>query len=181
MKWRINPTGARGVARPSPKLFAAWALAALFATALMLVCFPESGVVVAGAQERFAGQWLVEYKPGSEKVQLTLSFREERTDAKGGTHTNSWNTTNDIEPAKLQGLTREQAFSPGGANVRFQLRREAGTFNCEGWFRNGKAPAISTRPRRRFARAGPTRHRQPDERQMFRSRRPTSVSRWLTS
>jgi len=150
---------------------AAWALLALFALSipsLLLGCVPASRSASAQG-ERFAGQWLVEYKPGSEKVQLTLSFREERTDAKGGRHSNNWNTTNDIETDKLQGLTREQAFSTSGQNVRFQIRREAGTFNCEGWFKDGKGSGHFTfAPDAAFAAA--LRQRgvgSPDERQLF--------------
>jgi len=36
----------------------------------------------------------------------------------------------------LSGLSREQAMS-GGAHVQFQLKRDAGAFNFEGWFKDG--------------------------------------------
>lgn len=48
-----------------------------------------------------------------------------------------WNQTRNVAPESLQGLTREQAFSAAGTHVRFDLRRDAGTFACEGWFRQG--------------------------------------------
>ena len=38
---------------------------------------------------------------------------------------------------QLSGLTREQVMSATGTNVRFQLKRDAGTFNFEGWFKEG--------------------------------------------
>ena len=38
---------------------------------------------------------------------------------------------------RLRGLSQPQIMS-AGSNVQFQLVREAGTFNCEGWFKDGK-------------------------------------------
>ena len=37
---------------------------------------------------------------------------------------------------QLVGLTRDQAMS-SGTNVQFQLKRDAGTFNFVGWFKDG--------------------------------------------
>src|SRR5260370_41064681 len=41
-----------------------------------------------------------------------------------------------IDPGRFSGLSREQAMS-GGTHVQFQLKRDAGTFNFEGWFKEG--------------------------------------------
>src|SRR5262249_48599291 len=76
-------------------------------------------------------QWLIEFRPGQDKVQLTLRY-EQHSDSHWGSHSNSYQ----IAPSELIGLTREQAMS-GGTNVQFQVKRDAGTFNCEGWFKDG--------------------------------------------
>ncbi|MBV9925578.1 MAG: hypothetical protein JOZ96_11220 [Acidobacteria bacterium] len=89
--------------------------------------------------ERFEGQWLVEYRTDDGKTSLTLNYKEVRRAEDGRKHEgfSFWNTTRDVAPESLQGLTREQALSASGTNVRFELRRDAGTFACEGWFRQG--------------------------------------------
>jgi hypothetical protein len=89
--------------------------------------------------ERFEGQWLVEYRTEEGKTSLSLNYREDRRGEDGRRHEgfSFWNTTRNVAPESLQGLTREQALSASGTNVRFELRRDAGTFACEGWFRQG--------------------------------------------
>lgn len=109
---------------------------------LALGCVPASEMVGAGAQESFEGQWLVEYKPDDKgRVQLTLNYREARAKKDGSqgaeSHSN-WNSSFGIDPSKLEGLAREQALSANGATVRFQIRRDAGALDCEGWFRAGQ-------------------------------------------
>jgi DNA-binding transcriptional MerR regulator len=81
------------------------------------------------AQVSFTGQWLVEFRTGEDKVQFSLRY-----ESRNGHDTN--NTGFHIAPDQLRGLTREQAMS-GGTHVQFQLKRDAGTFNCEGWFKDG--------------------------------------------
>ena len=110
MMLRSRRTGAR---ESAPTFTNFRAALSLFALAFLLGC----GAAASGAQgERFAGQWLVEYRPGTDKVNLTLSYREERTDAKGGRHYSNWNNSDNFDPSVLQGLTREQAFSSSGTN-----------------------------------------------------------------
>ncbi|MDX6269425.1 MAG: hypothetical protein QOD28_648 [Acidobacteriota bacterium] len=82
-----------------------------------------------GGAGSYGGQWLVEFKTGEEKVYLTLRYDMENHHS---------NTTRNVAPAELVGLTREQAMSAGGTQVKFQLQRDAGAFQCEGWFKNGK-------------------------------------------
>jgi DNA-binding transcriptional MerR regulator len=83
------------------------------------------------AQGSFTGQWLVEFRTGEDKVQVSLRYESR------GDHGHSYSNTGfRIAPDALQGLTREQAMS-GGTHVQFQLKRDAGAFNCEGWFKDG--------------------------------------------
>jgi hypothetical protein len=83
------------------------------------------------AQSQFSGQWIIEFNsfkthPGL--VQLSLQYETER----GG----RGNHSHLIAREQLQGLSDAQAMSSGGA-VQFQIKRDAGAFNCEGWFRAG--------------------------------------------
>jgi hypothetical protein len=88
-----------------------------------------SGSTQAGAAGSYSGQWLVEYKTGDDRVHLSLRYERENHHS---------NTSREIMAAELAGLTREQAMSANGTQVKFQLQRDAGAFLCEGWFRNGK-------------------------------------------
>ena len=81
-------------------------------------------------QGAITGEWLAEFnRENPIEVQFTILRRT----ARGGNHTSSGG----MALSELHGLTREQAF--GARNdVRFRLVREAGTFECEGSFREGK-------------------------------------------
>lgn len=125
---------------------------------------------VSAQAERFEGQWLVEYRTDEGKTSLTLSYKEERQGTDGRQHRSNWNTTRNVAPDSLRGLTREQALSAAGTNVRFELRRDAGTFVCEGWFRQGNGSGhFNFVPDPGFA-AELTRRGvgTPDTRQLFR-------------
>ncbi len=112
---------------------------ALAALALAGFLTGRLGGAPAHAQSQdFTGQWLVEYRTDEGKTSLTLRHRSTRRDASGGQHISDWNTTRNVSPESLRGLSAEQANSASGANVRFEIRRDAGTFVCEGWFRQGK-------------------------------------------
>ena len=152
----------------------ACALAAVaLLSALLLACVGSRGltdsVSVSAAQERFEGQWLVEYRTDEGKTSLTLRHRESKRDEDGRRHTGEWNTTRNIDPADMRGLTREQALSSAGTNVRFDIRREAGTFACEGWFRQGSGSGHFTFvPDQGFATELSRRGvGSPDSRQLF--------------
>jgi hypothetical protein len=138
MKWQNKRRAAHCVAPLSMAVRVACALA-LFA--LLPACVGARGQAgssaAAPSQERFEGQWLVEYRTSEGKTSLTLRHREGRRGKDGDRHTGDWNTTRNIEPEQLRGLTREQALSSEGTNVHFDIRREAGTFACEGWFKRG--------------------------------------------
>lgn len=166
MEWQNNRPAPR---RPARLVRVYTALAALALSALLTGCLAWAHTPAAGAQERFEGQWLVEFRPDDAKPVLTLSYRESRRDTAGGSHESNWSSSHSVGLEKLQGLSREQAFSAAGTNVRFDLRREAGTFACEGWFRQGKGSGHFTFvPDQGFAsELGRRGLGSPDERQLF--------------
>ena len=104
---------------------------ALGSLALLWACYPLADTTYSNPQQFGTGQWLIEFRPGESK--LHIEMRYERHDAKGD-HTSSHGFT--IDPALLSGLSRDQATSVG-TNVRFQLKRDAGTFTFDGWFKEG--------------------------------------------
>jgi hypothetical protein len=82
------------------------------------------------------GPWTAEVsKEKADKIQLTL--RRQTDKGRSSTMGNSMSFT------ELEGLTREQATSMN-ANVSFRLVREAGTFQFEGNFREGKGSGLWT-------------------------------------
>lgn len=90
----------------------------------------------ARAQQAYSGQWLIDAKPQAEKVHLNLRYR--RSEKKDGSEPDFNNSTSfDIPIAQLSGLTPPQIMSAAGGQVKFQLVRDAGTVDCEGWFKEG--------------------------------------------
>jgi len=84
----------------------------------------------AATQNSLTGEWLVEFnRKNADEVQFTVIRRT----GKGGQH----NSSNGIALGELQGLTREQATG-AKTDVTFRVVREAGTFLCEGTFREGR-------------------------------------------
>jgi len=79
------------------------------------------------------GQWLMDVVYGDDNPQFTLRYRSTRDDAWDGY--NSWSRS--ISLNEVQGITREQMFTPG-QHVAFKLVRDAATFECDGWFANGQ-------------------------------------------
>lgn len=164
MKWQnLRPA----CARAARLAFLTCALAAL---ALAAPLAQQLAPGAAAQAERFEGQWLIEYSTDEGKTSLTLRYNESRRGEDGRLHQSNWNTTRNVAPESLQGLTREQALSASGTQVRFDLRRDAGTFACEGWFRQGNGsghfnfvpdPGFAAELARRGISA-------PDARQLFR-------------
>jgi hypothetical protein len=70
----------------------------------------------------------VEYRTEEGQTSLTLRHRQVRSDPSGGEHVIDWSTTRNVAPEYLRGLSPEQANSAAGINVRFEVRREAGSF-----------------------------------------------------
>src|ERR1051325_7155038 len=100
-------------------------IAVLGMLGLLWACYPVTNTSYSQPQDSGTGQWLIEFRTGEEKIHLELRY--ERRDAKGN-HSSSHGFS--IEPARLNGLSREQAMS-SGSHVQFQLQREAGTFNFD--------------------------------------------------
>jgi hypothetical protein len=85
----------------------------------------------AAAQQQMTGEWTAEFpKEDSGKVHLSLHRRTPK-----GNNMNM--SGDDFALSDFQGLTREQALG-AQTNVRFSLTREAGRFDFEGMFREGK-------------------------------------------
>src|SRR6266436_81013 len=99
------------------------------ATGLAILVTGSFLIPIAKGQTRFTGQWLVDFKSGSDQTYLEL--RQENWN--GG----SWNSSFNIPMSELRGLNQSQVMSSGSV-VQFQLVRDAGTLNCEGWFKDGK-------------------------------------------
>src|SRR5262249_3263454 len=83
------------------------------------------------AQDAHSGQWIIDTTRGSNRYQLTLNYPSNKRGF--GNNITSFN----LSPDRLQGLTSAQIMSTG-APVQFQIVRDAGTFNCEGYFKEGK-------------------------------------------
>ena len=88
------------------------------------------------AQSALTGEWTAEFsrtKPG--EIQMNFNRRSKE----GG-----FNMSGDtVSLSEVQGLTAEAASS-AKANVNFQIAREAGTFACEGYFRDGRGAGFWT-------------------------------------
>jgi len=108
---------------------------AVLAGALLLLwaCYPAAEVSYSNPQDSVARQWLIEFRPSESRVELRMSYRRA-----GKNNGYSYNNTGfDVTLDQLAGLTREQVMSSSGTNVNFQLKRDAGTFIFEGWFKDG--------------------------------------------
>lgn len=94
------------------------------------------GLHAVQAQSNLTGQWTAELdrnKPG--EIHLTYHRRSEMSGF------GMWGKGFPL--GELQGLTAEAALSPK-ANVNFNVVRQAGTFACEGYFREGKGAGFWT-------------------------------------
>lgn len=100
------------------------------------------------AQEVVKGEWFIDFsRPEPDKVQLTLIKQKMRGGSSKYTHGSG------VSINEIQGLSREQA-SGGQREVKFRIEREAGTFELEGFFREGKGAGFLTlMPSRSFVSA----------------------------
>src|SRR5262249_29779143 len=87
----------------------------------------------ATSPESTTGQWLIEDMSGTNLFSLTMRY-DDQSGGRFGWHSEHSFVTG-LE--RLEGLTREQMMSLGAA-VRFRIVRDAGTFACEGWFKDVK-------------------------------------------
>lgn len=99
-----------------------------------------------GAQSALSGQWVAELDARDPAVVKLMISR--RTDT-GGSYMNSEN----ISRGELQGLPADVATS-AKSTVNFRIVRDAGTFNCEGYFNAGRGAGFWTfAPNQSFASA----------------------------
>ncbi len=118
-----------------------YTLRAALAVLASLLCF--ASVSRISAQDSITGEWIIEMKPGTDFIYLSIHRRSDR----GGNYSSS----SDIRADSIKGLSAAQVSGSGSA-VSFQIVREAGTLNCEGWFKEGKGSGSFTfSPNQRFA------------------------------
>lgn len=79
------------------------------------------------------GQWLLNVRPNSARVDLTL-----RSSGSEGTHTWNFEDTTAVDRTAIRGLSDSQLAS-SGSHVTFRVVRDAGSFACDGWSANGRA------------------------------------------
>lgn len=95
-----------------------------------------NGLYPATAQNTITGQWTAELNR-SQPGEVRMTYHR-RSDLGGFTMTGE-----PVSLSELQGLTTEAAFS-AKQNVNFNVVRQAGTFACEGYFREGKGVGFWT-------------------------------------
>lgn len=100
---------------------------------LTLLLLAAALVMTPASAETLEGQWILD-EAGTASVEMSLSYRE--TSSRGNWHEQ---TSKRIALEALPGLDSSSLGSAAGANVAFELRREAGVFRCEGWSRKGRA------------------------------------------
>lgn len=118
-----------------------FAVIAMFSTFVLLP--PDSGTGrldgltgAHAADNVFSGAWTAELPPSQpDKIQFTFH--------KNSSEGNFSMSSNTLAFAELQGLTREAATS-AKTTVSFSIVREAGTFACEGFFKEGKGAGFWT-------------------------------------
>src|SRR5256714_5758804 len=110
-------------------------LARRFSRALCLLLLAAVSSAAA-AQPADQGTWRIYYEPSRERVQLTFEDYEN-----GGRRHGS--TSFGVRPTELRGLPLSQLSSYSGP-ARFQLVRDAGTFNFEGELRDGHGTGFFT-------------------------------------
>ena len=101
-------------------------------------------------QSQLSGEWVAELKP-SKPGAINFTFHR-RSEGGGFSMTGDW-----LPLSELQGLSADAATT-ARTNVTFNIVREAGTFQCEGYFREGKGAGFWTlTPSRNFIAAMRTR------------------------
>lgn len=114
----------RGAPSPARRLL-------LAAAGSLLLALPYG--VSAAETPAARGEWLIESRPERERVQMTFIWKRSR-------QSGHWNG-DEIPIARLEGLTAGQTDGPSTA-VRFEIRRDAGTFVCEGRGGDGRGAGL---------------------------------------
>jgi uncharacterized protein (UPF0335 family) len=134
-----------------PYFYAALAVAVLAFSALGFGAgdkahIPASAVVAPAPQNAISGEWTADFKsdrPGE------IQFNFYRRSAEGGFSMNG----DMLRLSELQGLGVDVA-SAAKTEVNFKIVREAGTFSCEGFFKQGRGAGFWTfEPSRSFVSA----------------------------
>jgi len=94
---------------------------------------PDAVRLVGAAESLLHGRWMIDSRDDRDWIQLNFMVR----DGKGHS---SW-SGRDITLAKLQGLTGQQLAGPS-SDVHFTVRREAGTFDCQGRVSGGEGGGV---------------------------------------
>ena len=93
--------------------------------------------LAAFAQESaYNGQWMIDASRDPAKVQLTFRYSDPERSSDWGGWSSTW--SNSTARTALPGLSEADLNSPG-TKVAFQIVRDAGTFQCEGWAAKGSA------------------------------------------
>src|SRR5262249_59142573 len=100
---------------------------------ISICCSASTGIMSAEAP--MTGEWILDMRPAPNFVYFSIHRRSER----GG----SFSSSSDIRADSIKGLSEAQASS-NGSPVSFQVVRDAGTLNCEGWFKQGKGSGTFT-------------------------------------
>ena len=75
---------------------------------------------------------MIEFRPSEAKLQLTMRYRRQ-----GDRKFSYSNTGFGVTLDQLTGLTASKHCHRRAPTCGFQLKRDAGTFNFEGWFKQG--------------------------------------------
>ncbi len=104
------------------------------AAVLVLVAWqsPMVGVNDAAAAQTVSGRWTASVERGDTTLHFAIRLRDGRM-----------NTSRSLRMDEMRGISAA-AIAGDGGDVAFQIVREAGSFNCEGWFKNGEGGGTLT-------------------------------------
>src|SRR5882757_5874064 len=101
-------------------------------TAVAISVLAGAATYMTYAQQRgsesITGNWSVHLSDTAGKLRLLL----ERSSGK-----HHMNSSNDVPTTQLAGLSMDQLNSNAGSVVHFQINREAGVMECEGYVKSG--------------------------------------------
>src|SRR5258705_5006967 len=131
----LLPITRSGAPRSQPPRIRPAHLTRRFSPALCLILSAAiSSAVALPADDE--GAWRIYYEPSRERVQLSFEHYENGSRRHGS-------TSFGVRPTELRGLPLSQLSSYSGP-ARFQLVRDAGTFNFEGQLRDGHGTGFFT-------------------------------------